>query len=300
MKTVCLIGLEIVPILKFIHDKHIIHRDIKPDNFAIGYEDPCQIYILDFGLAKKFRSSKTLKQIPMIKHSRLTGTARYASINALKGYEQSRRDDLESLGYVLAYLLRGSLPWQGMPAKTKEEKYTKILNKKLTITVESLLKNYPQELINYIKYCRILKYEQDPDYEYLIELFKNVITIKLNDKIDYKFEWTNNDDVENHKKYQEQSLDLNKIDTSSMINNINSRTIDNSKNNLSLEESNSKPKTQREKMNYYDEVIDEIILIEKDKEKENINNNSDHAHNKKGKKKEHIEKRRHGQCCSII
>ena len=300
VKTVCLIGLKIVPILKFIHDKHIIHRDIKPDNFAIGYEDPCQIYILDFGLAKKFRSSKTLKQIPMIKHSRLTGTARYASINALKGYEQSRRDDLESLGYVLAYLLRGSLPWQGMPAKTKEEKYTKILNKKLTITVESLLKNYPQELINYIKYCRILKYEQDPDYEYLIELFKNVITIKLNDKIDYKFEWSNNDDVENHKKYQEQSLDLNKIDTSSMINNINSRTIDNSKNNLSLEESNSKPKTQREKMNYYDDVIDEIILIEKDKEKENINNNSDHAHNKKGKKKEHIEKRRHGQCCSII
>ena len=300
VKTVCLIGLEIVPILKFIHDKHIIHRDIKPDNFAIGYEDPCQIYILDFGLAKKFRSSKTLKQTPMIKHSRLTGTARYASINALKGYEQSRRDDLESLGYVLAYLLRGSLPWQGMPAKTKEEKYTKILNKKLTITIESLLKNYPQELINYIKYCRILKYEQDPDYEYLIELFKNVITTKLNDKIDYKFEWTNNDDVENHKKYKEQSLDLNKKDTSSMINNINSRTIDNSKNNLSLEESNSKPKTQREKMNYYDEVIDEIILIEKDKEKENINNNSDHGQNKKGKKKEHIEKRKHGQCCSII
>ena len=304
VKTVCLIGLEIVPILKFIHDKHIIHRDIKPDNFAIGYEDPCQIYILDFGLAKKFRSSKTLKQIPMIKHSRLTGTARYASINALKGYEQSRRDDLESLGYVLAYLLRGALPWQGMPAKTKEEKYAKILNKKLTITIESLLKNYPQELINYIKYCRILKYEQDPDYEYLIELFKNVIVNKLNDKIDYKFEWANNDDIENHKKYKEQSLDLNKIDTSSMINNINSRTIDNSKNNLSLEESNSKPKTQREKINYYEEVIDEIILIEKDKEKEkekeNISNNSDHGHNKKGKKKEHIEKRKHGQCCSII
>ena len=89
-----------------------------------------------------------------------------------------------------------------------------------------------------------------------------------------------------------------------MINNINSRTIDNSKNNLSLEESNSKPKTQREKINYYDEVIDEIILIEKDKEKEkekeNISNNSDHGHNKKGKKKEHIEKRKHGQCCSII
>ena len=125
-----LLGIELIPILKFIHDKHIIHRDIKPDNFAIGYDDPCQIYILDFGLAKKYRSSKTLKQNPMIKHSRLTGTARYASINALKGFEQSRRDDLESLGYVLAYLLRGTLPWQGIAAKTKEEKYAKILNKK--------------------------------------------------------------------------------------------------------------------------------------------------------------------------
>ena len=129
LKTISLLGIELIPILKFIHDKHFIHRDIKPDNFAIGYDDPCQIYILDFGLAKKYRSSKTLIQNPMIKHSRLTGTARYASINALKGYEQSRRDDMESLGYVLAYLVRGSLPWQGIAAKTKEEKYARILNK---------------------------------------------------------------------------------------------------------------------------------------------------------------------------
>ncbi len=302
LKTVCLIGLEIVPILKFIHDKHIIHRDIKSDNFAIGYEDPCQIYILDFGLAKKYRSSKTLKQIPMIKHSKLTGTARYASINALKGYEQSRRDDLESLGYVLVYLLKGSLPWQGMVAKTKEEKYAKILSKKINISTEKLLKNYPQELIDYLKYCKMLQYEQDPDYEYLMGLFKNAITTKLNESIDYRFEWVNNDDLEKHQKYNEQSIDLNnsnKIETSSMINNINSLTIGNSKNNISLEESNAKAKTQREKMSYYDEVIDENIMIKKEKGKENKHKKNEYVHDKKGKKKDNYEKK-HGQCFCLI
>ena len=114
IKTISLLGIELIPILKFIHDRHFIHRDIKPDNFAIGYDDPCQIYILDFGLAKKYRSSKTLIQNPMKKHSRLTGTARYASINALKGYEQSRRDDMESLGYVLA-----AIPCHGKEPLTK-------------------------------------------------------------------------------------------------------------------------------------------------------------------------------------
>ena len=96
LKTIALLGQEIIPIFKFIHDKNIIHRDVKPDNISVGYDDPCEIYFLDFGLAKKYRSSKTLKHNPMVKHSKLTGTARYASINALAGLEQSRRDDLES------------------------------------------------------------------------------------------------------------------------------------------------------------------------------------------------------------
>ena len=300
LKTICLLAIEIIPILKFIHDKHIIHRDIKPDNFAIGYDDPCQIYILDFGLAKKYRSSKTLKHYPMIKHSRLTGTARYASINALRGYEQSRRDDLESLGYVLAYLKRGSLPWQGMAAKTKEEKYAKILNKKLNISIEKLLKNEPQELINFIKYCKILKYEQDPDYEYLIELFKNIFMKTLKEKIDYKFDWVDDKDIEIHNKYNDSFLDNNKNDDTSMINNMNSLTIGYSKNNIniSIEQNNNNNNEQQitnknEKVNYYDEVIDEILLDKNEKtieEKKNIDKNID---------KEKKEKR-HGQCCIII
>ena len=317
IKTISLLGIELIPILKFIHDRHFIHRDIKPDNFAIGYDDPCQIYILDFGLAKKYRSSKTLIQNPMKKHSRLTGTARYASINALKGYEQSRRDDMESLGYVLAYLVRGSLPWQGIAAKTKEEKYAKILNKKINIPLERLLKNEPNELIDYINYCRNLDYEQEPDYDYLIGLFRNIILEKLNEKIDYMFDWVNNNDVKMHLKINNESLEISKIETSSMMNNMNSLTHYNS-NNMSNIENNSNytnnntnntnnksgkkdennknnlKKDKKEKLSYYDEVIDENHLIKKEKQINEVNKND------KMNRNEDIRERRHGQCCIVF
>ena len=298
LKTICLLAIEIIPILKSIHDKHIIHRDIKPDNFAIGYDDPCQIYILDFGLAKKYRSSRTLKHNPMIKHARLTGTARYASINALKGYEQSRRDDLESFGYVLAYLIRGSLPWQGISAKTKEEKYAKILNKKINIPLEKILKNEPQEFINYIKYTRILKYEQDPDYVFLIGLFKNIFSKVLKEEIDYKYDWVNNKDIELHQKLNDGSFNNNNNDGTSMINNLNSLTNGYSKNNISAEDNNnSKKQNTKKDINYYDEVIDEILLDKKEKE---LKRDSENEIENENISKNHHKEKRHGQCCIII
>ena len=131
IRCVCNIAYQMMEIMEFIHKKHIIHRDIKPDNFVIGRgEKKKYIYILDFGLAKKYRSSKTLRHNPMSKNKNLIGTARYASINALNGISQSRRDDLEAIGYVLMYFLRGRLPWQGIPVKNKEERYRKIMEKK--------------------------------------------------------------------------------------------------------------------------------------------------------------------------
>ena len=111
LKDVCMIALQALDRLEYIHSKFVIHRDIKPFNFAIGKEDPELIYLIDFGLSHKYKSSRTGKHI-QYKNLKLTyGSLRYLSINGNKGYEQSRRDDLESLGYMLIYLATGYLPW---------------------------------------------------------------------------------------------------------------------------------------------------------------------------------------------
>ena len=110
-----------------MHEENIIHRDIKPDNFLIGSSDQTRdnVYIIDFGLAKSYLTNKN-EHIPFKDGKNLTGTARYVSLSTHKGIEQSRRDDLESIGHVLLYLLIGQLPWQGLPGKNKTEKYEQI------------------------------------------------------------------------------------------------------------------------------------------------------------------------------
>ena len=131
LKTVCMLGIQMISRLEYIHNKHILHRDIKPDNFIIGIDiNSYKVYLIDFGLSKKYRSSRTLQHIKYSENKKLIGTARYASINALAGIEQGRRDDMEALSYVLIYFLRGSLPWQGLRINKKEDRYKKILEKK--------------------------------------------------------------------------------------------------------------------------------------------------------------------------
>jgi serine/threonine protein kinase len=147
------------------------------------------VYLIDFGLAKKYRSSKTLQQIPLVNRKKLTGTARYASINALKGYEHSRRDDLEAAGYVLIYLLKGRLPWQGIAAKNKEERYRKILLKKMEVSVKDLCENLPEEFAKYINYTRKMDYLEEPKYDFLKDLFISILK-KKHHKFDYVYDWT--------------------------------------------------------------------------------------------------------------
>ena len=200
LKTVCLIGYQMITVLEYIHNKHIVHRDLKPDNFVMGLNELAKyVYLLDFGLAKKYRSSTTLKHYPLINKKKLTGTARYASINALRGYEQSRRDDLESAGYVLMYFLRGSLPWQGIPGKNKDERYKKILQKKEETSAHELCKDFPEEFEKYIDYTRNMEYEEDPDYERLKEYFKNIIEEK-NENFDYIYIWSTEEEKKQRKK----------------------------------------------------------------------------------------------------
>jgi casein kinase 1 epsilon len=148
-----------------------------------------QVYIIDYGLAKKYRDLQTHKHIPYRENKNLTGTARYASVNTHLGVEQSRRDDLESLGYVLMYFLRGSLPWQGLKAGTKKQKYDKISEKKMLTPVEVLCKSYPSEFISYFHYCRSLRFEDKPDYSYLKRLFRDLF-IREGYQFDYVFDWT--------------------------------------------------------------------------------------------------------------
>ena len=170
------LGLQMIEILEFIHNKHIIHRDIKPDNFVMGKGNKSKyLYLLDFGLAKKYRSSSTLKHYPMIKKKNLTGTARYASINALNGLTQSRRDDLEAVGYILLYFLRGKLPWQGLHVKNKEDRYHKIMEIKIETKPHQLCKGFPIQFEQYVDYTRKLEYEEDPDYDYLKNLFHSIL-----------------------------------------------------------------------------------------------------------------------------
>jgi casein kinase 1 len=190
LKTVLMLADQMITRVEFIHAKNFLHRDIKPDNFLIGLNRKMsQIFIIDFGLAKRYRDPKTQQHIPYREGKSLTGTARYTSINTHLGIEQSRRDDLEGLAYVFLYFLKGSLPWQGLPARDKKEKYEKIMERKINTSVETLCRTFPQEFVTYLNYCRNLRFEDRPDYSYLKRLFKELF-FRENYTNDLIFDWT--------------------------------------------------------------------------------------------------------------
>ena len=189
LKDICMFSIQILDRIEYVHSKYIIHRDIKPENFLIGNPDKYMIYIIDFGLSKKYKSSRTNKHVQFRLTKKFTGTARYASLNSIRGSEQSRRDDLEAIGYMLLYFFNGGkLPWQGVSCKQKAEKYVKIYTMKKNLNLDEFCKNMPREIIYFMNYARGLEFEQKPDYNYLRSLFENVL--KENRTInDLHFSW---------------------------------------------------------------------------------------------------------------
>ena len=188
-KTIFQIGYQMIERIQYVHSKFYIHRDIKPGNFVIGRGEKSKIiYLIDFGLSKRYIDPEKKCHIPYREGKGLTGTARYVSLFTHYGIEQSRRDDIESIAYNLIYFAKGKLPWQGVKTKNKKEKHKKIMESKLAHTPDILCANLPDVYVKLLKYARKLEFEDEPDYAKIKLLFKNYIE-KKGDIMDMQFDW---------------------------------------------------------------------------------------------------------------
>lgn len=190
LKTTLMLIDQMIARIEQIHANSYLHRDVKPDNFVVGIgEAQNQVHIIDLGLAKRYRDPVTKSHVPYSEQCQLTGTIRYLSKAAHLGIEQSRRDDLESLGYIWIYFLKGSLPWQGLKGNNDKQRQDAIFQCKIQTTIHQLCLKLPVEFQIYFEYVKSLGFYDKPDYPFLRNLFRNLMA-KFNYKYDNVFDWT--------------------------------------------------------------------------------------------------------------
>eukprot|EP00929_Paragymnodinium_shiwhaense_P108744 TRINITY_DN75077_c0_g1_i1.p1 TRINITY_DN75077_c0_g1~~TRINITY_DN75077_c0_g1_i1.p1 ORF type:complete len:361 (+),score=85.41 TRINITY_DN75077_c0_g1_i1:194-1276(+) len=186
VKSTILVAEQALLRIEYLHSRGILHRDIKPENFMFGIDRQIHhMYLIDFGLSTRYWSSR---HVEMTQRNSLTGTVRYASINSQRGLTQSRRDDLEAIGHMMMYCLRGSLPWSGLKVKNDAERSQKIREKKESVPLSELCNGFPEEFQSYLLYCRNLAYRERPDYAMLRGMF-SALRQREGPVQDHDFQW---------------------------------------------------------------------------------------------------------------
>ena len=199
LKDTCIFAIQAISLLEYVHSKNYLHRDIKPANFLVGNPDNSQIYLIDFGNASKFRSSRTGKHIKKIKSSSVYGSLIFLSLNAFKGIIQTRKDDLESLGLVIIYLYKGLLPWSEIRSTNIYQSWDKVETIRNIVSNDYICRGMPQEMNIYMNYINNLKYDECPNYEYLRQLFLNILK-NIGDANEQLFSWVDKRRKQSSKK----------------------------------------------------------------------------------------------------
>lgn len=252
LRTVLLLGEQMLNRIELLHDHSYLHRDIKPDNFLLGSGRPVNtrtarprlpsgqpamsspshwvgmpphtasiVYMCDFGLCKRYRDAQTWTHVPYRTGKSLTGTARYCSLATHQGIEQARRDDVEALGYVMLYLRLGALPWQGLPAQNKQDKYNAVMNRKASTTLRELCRGRQAEyFMDFFAYVRNLQFMERPNYDYLRSLLRKAYDAE-EFPYEIRFDWSdaleNNDPTMLKQFHHDENTTLQRLRVSMLI-----------------------------------------------------------------------------------
>lgn len=270
VKDICNIGIQMLERIEYIHSKDYIHRDIKPQNFLIGKDHNGEhiIYLIDFGFAKKYRSSRGNHVKYSIKNQ-IIGTPNFSSLNAMKGVEQSRRDDLESFCYIIIYFFKGFLPWKGFQVGSIVERFNAILDMKKYIKISSLCEGLPTEISELYGYVKKLGFTEEPNYNYMKQLFLSILK-KNGLKKDNKFSWI------------KETKEINNNMNNPIINNSN---VNNKKSNISklfkrIKDSLQKKEKPKDEINISKDIFNEKEENLEDYTINNLNtDNTDHECN---------------------